>query len=221
MKSIGERIRDYLIEEPFTDEFLHEGLLNTSALARQLRPRLESEMGKPVKESAIVMALRRVSPPPVSRNPQRLAEYMKNMGDLIVRSDLSDHTFKNSKSLIQCQTKFLTRIENYSNPFYTFSRGVEESNLVVSKNLNAEVFEVFKGEQLIQSKLELSSITLKLPQTNVNTLGLYFVFFKRLAQAGINVVEVISTTNEFTVIVEPKDIQKAFEIFNQMKHPSL
>lgn len=221
MKSIGERISEYLIEEPFTDEYLHEGLINTSALARKFKPRLEQDTGRPVKESAIVMALRRISPPPVSRQPQRISEYLKNVGDLIVRSDLSDHTYRNSSTLVQCQAKFLKEIESHANAFYTFSRGVEESNLVVSKNLNDEIFKIFKEETLIQSKLDLSSITLKLPQTNVNTLGLYFMFFKRLAQSGINVVEVISTTNEFTVIVEPKDIQKAFEIFNRMKHPSL
>jgi hypothetical protein len=41
--------------------------------------------------------------------------------------------------------------------------------------------------------------------------------FKRLAWEDINIVEVISTTNEFTIVVEDEDIDRAFSVIQRMK----
>ena len=65
--------------------------------------------------------------------------------------------------------------------------------------------------------LDLSSITVKLPETNTETFGVYYYIMKHLAWDGINIEQVVSTANEFTVIVDSKDIDDAFKILMQLK----
>ena len=54
---------------------------------------------------------------------------------------------------------------------------------------------------LSQKAENLSSITVKLPAENVSVPGIYYFIFQRLAWEGIVLYEVISTTNEFTILV--------------------
>ena len=42
--------------------------------------------------------------------------------------------------------------------------------------------------------------------------------FKRLAWEDINIAEVISTTNEFTIVIEDRDIDRAFSVIQKMKY---
>lgn len=214
-------LRDYLLkyfdEHPFLEEALHENLLNVSALARQLMPELEEQLGKSMKEGAVIMAIRRLDPPGSYRAKHKLTTYIKSLGDIVVRSGLADYTFQNSPSLVEAQAKFLQELTSMGDVFHTFSRGVEETTVVVSQRLDETVRMAYANEKMTQSRSPLSSITVKLPQTNTDVLGLYYYLFKQLAQNGINVVEVISTTNEFTVIVTEDDLNRAFQVIHGLK----
>ena len=82
------------------------------------------------------------------------------------------------------QANLLKKIEQQKDVFYTSSRGVAESNIVVSQNIVDLVDELFKNE-VCQSKVEnLSSITIKLPTENVKIPGIYYFIFQRLILGG-------------------------------------
>ena len=63
----------------------------------------------------------------------------------------------------------------------------------------------------------LSSITVKLPQDNISVPGVYYYIFQKLAWEGIVIHEVISTTNEFTIIVSDEQIDVAFKVVKDLK----
>jgi hypothetical protein len=63
----------------------------------------------------------------------------------------------------------------------------------------------------------LSAITLKLPAGNVQAVGFYYQILKLIAWEGINVKEVVSTTNEFSLIVADEDVDRAFSILKRLK----
>ena len=75
----------------------------------------------------------------------------------------------------------------------------------------------FKHERLKSHHKNLSSITVKLPETNTETYGVYYYIMKHLAWEGINIEQVVSTANEFTAIVDSNDIDYAFKIMMQLK----
>ncbi len=51
-----------------------------------------------------------------------------------------------------------------------------------------------------------------LPTENRNLYGVYYYILKDLAWQGINLVELISTSNEFTLIVSDEDLDHAFSV---------
>ena len=113
--------------------------------------------------------------------------------------------------------KILTKCAENSDYFLTVSQGIFETNIVTSKNLRPFVEEIFEQEYLINSVLELASITIKLPKENLEQSGIYYFILKQLAWADIPLQEIISTTNEMTIVVKEKDINQTFAILMDMK----
>ena len=218
MKTIASCVNEILVSRPFLEEALSRDIINFSALAKDLNQTISEMLRKPVKEGAITMALRRYKPPVDVENVGRLKNVFKNLGDITVRSNLSDFTFLNSKTLIKSHSKVLEKINKNHQIFYAFTRGIFESNIIISSSEKESISEVFKNEKLIGLNDCLSTITLNLPEGNSKIVGLYYQIFKRLAWDNVTLYEVISTTNEFTILVEDHLVDKAFSVIKGLKH---
>ena len=113
--------------------------------------------------------------------------------------------------------KLMNSLAGRQDQFYTMVRGVFESTLVVGTELCPLVDDFFQDEECCYRNANLSAITLKLSASNVHFVGFYYQILKFIAWEGINVKEVISTTNEFTIIVAEEDVDAAFAILKNLK----
>ncbi len=217
MKTVSNCVEDILITQPYLEEALSRNIINFSALAIELTEPISKMLKKEVKPGAIMMALRRYNPPTTLTNSVKMKRVMQNLGDITVRSNLTDITVKNSDTLIDNHAKILDRINQESKLFYTFTRGIHESNLIISSSLKSFVLASLENESFLEIQDNLSAISVNLPQDNSKVAGLYYHFFKRLAWEGIVLYEVISTTNEFTILVEDNYVDKAFSAIKKVK----
>jgi len=217
MKTIQEVVESTIRKTPFIEEALNEKLINVSSLARVILPEVAAILKKEVKVGAIMMAINRLSPASELRIRKNVKKLAVNLGDFIVRSDLCDFTFENTPSLLKEIAVILTKSSENKDYFLTVSQGIFETNIVTSKNLQPFVQDIFKKETLIHSVLDLASITIKLPKENLEQSGIYYFILKQLAWADIALQEVISTTNEMTIVVKEKDINETFSILMDMK----
>lgn len=216
MITVTQAVENIVNSRPFLAEALVDGIVNISSLARRIQPQVEDILHKPIKSGAIVMSLNRLVPYLEVRMHSGITKLINNMGDIIVRSHLTDYTFKNSDTLIEQHTHLLKAIGPNQEFFYTMVQGVFESNLVVSNLLVDLVDKYFSNEHLLNKGTNLSAVTLKLPASNSQQPGFYYFILKKIAWAGINIREVISTTNEFTLVVLDQDIDKTFSVLKKM-----
>ena len=216
MKTISSVVNEYIKSKPYLSSALADGIINLTSLARNIHADIESTMNKSVNQGAIIMALKRVSDDASFMLTKKIIRILKNLGDITVRSSLVDYGFLLSDSLLLTQANLLKEIEYNKDVFYTSSRGVAESNIVVSQNIVPLVDELFKNE-ICHTKLEdLSSITIKLPSDNVKIPGIYYFIFQRLSWEGVNITEVISTSNEFTILVDEDEVDIAFKVIKNL-----
>ena len=174
-------------------------------------------MAKSVKPGAIMMAINRLSPSSLLKIRRNIKKITLQLGDFIVRSDLCDYTFKNTSTLLQSIGLLLAEIGDNKDYFFTISQGIFETNIVVSRNLKEKIDEIFQNENQIWMLKELASITLKLPKNNLEQSGIYYFILKQLAWADIPVQEIISTTNEMTIVVKESDVNRTFSILMDLK----
>ena len=163
------------------------------------------------------MALKRIQFETEMNTSRKIVKVLRAIGEITVRSNLTDYSFKISDTLLDAQARFLEEVKNDPNIFYTSSRGVTESNIIVSSDLTAKIETYFKREILIEKTDNLSSISMKLPIENVTVPGIYYFIFQRLSWEGVNIFEVISTSNEFTILVGEDYVNVAFKAIKELK----
>jgi hypothetical protein len=217
MINIGKITEEIINRSPFLRESITENLINVSALARKIKPEIEEIIQKEVNEGAIVMAIKRMTPGYYHRINLKIQNFMGSLGDFLIRSDLEDFTFENSDTLTTRQGEIMGFLNNEKDAFYTFCKGVNESSIITSSSLSKHIKEVLKYEKLKSHNADLAAITIKLPKINTEISGIYYYLLKHLAWDGINLIEVVSTANEFTVVVKSDDIDSAFSVLMQLK----
>lgn len=217
MKKISDIVEEGIRKMPFIEEAMMANLINYSSLARLLQPYVSKELMKDATEASILMALKRRSTMganALNLNPKNFREHI---GDIFVRSGLSTFTYANSPTLTENQTKLLHEIQNLPDTYCSFTQGMYERTLIVSENIIDRVKRIFSKETYVTGNSQLSSATVMLKASNIRAYGLYYYIFKMIAWYGITVIEVISTSNEFSIVVEQKNINEAFSVLMKIK----
>lgn len=218
MITVAELVETYVRESPYLEVALGEGIINLSALARRLRPRLEGELMKEVSPSAVMMALKRLAEK-IGRRARREPKQFREMGDLIVRSNLVEYTFQQSDTIWEKQKQLLSQAERGRDTFLTFTQGVFEVMLIASAAIEGRVQEAFRGEKVLSKVEGLSAIIIRLTPQSVHTSGVYYSILKQLAWDNLNVVDVVSTYTEFTLILENRVVDRAFAVLKRYLWP--
>lgn len=216
MIKVSDWIEGYLKQEPVYAELLNEGLLNISALARKIQPMIEQELKKEIAESTLIMAIRR-TPIPGFNFMNTIKKNKYYITEIGFRSELNVYSFVKSTDIAKKQQKLMASIENDATAFYSFSQGSFERTLIINSKYAESVDEIFETEKLIESKFKLSAVLIQFESQNIKALGLYGMILQQLAFEGVNLYEVISTANEFILIVEDEHIEKCLSSLMKMK----
>ncbi len=214
MRTIADAVREIVQNAPFLGEGLVEGIVNLSAVARKIQPQVQAKLQNEVKTGAIVMALKRFIGPKEVRNGKPFR--FQHLDDFTVRSHLLEFTFANSENLIESQRHLLRAVRSYRGLFLNLSQGVFETTIFCIAGIGKNVEDAFQKENLITRLSDVSSITIRLSKEIVHTPGVYYAILRALAVEGINVVEVISTYTELTIVLDQQDVDRAFSLLKQL-----
>ncbi len=209
MRRIADLVEEEVRATPFLEAALAQGIINHSALARRIKPRLERTLLRPVSDAAVMMALRRMAPRLARRTGSR-PRTPTRLGEITIRSGLVEITFHNSSTLRARQSRLLARLAHAPDAFVTYTQGVSQAMLIVSAGLQRIVDEVFRAERRVATVRDLSAVVLRLAPAIVKTPGVYYGILKQLAWRDVNVIDVVSTYTEFTIVLHDSEVNAAF-----------
>lgn len=213
MITVPEAAEKIIKRSRYLSEAMSKGFINNSSLARYIKPEIEEMLFKKVNDSSIIMAINRLQK---NLKPQsRYKNIFKNRPTTIIRSNLFEINFTNSETLDDKYSQIL-KLREGQKFFLTFSKGISESTIIASSEIASQIKEIVKDEKIIFELNNLSSITINLPNSSVSTPGIFYFFLKSLAWEGVNIIEIVSTVSEFTLILEDKDVNKAFSILKSL-----
>lgn len=211
MVSVPEVVEQIINNMPFVEDALAKGLVNTSALAREIQPQVIEILGKDVQEGAIVMALNR-NKSIFTKTDKSIQSILDKLADITVKSNIVEVTIQNSHDTLNKIRQLLERIEAKPDKFIAITQGVAEVTIITTKNNLTDIEEIIASDEIILKQTDLSSITVKLPPENVEVPGVYYQILKKIAWKGINIIDTVSTTNEITIVFSQDDIEQAFSI---------
>jgi hypothetical protein len=216
MISISRITKEIIDQSPFLHEALAGGLLNSSALAREIQPKIESRLLKPASIGSIVMALQRFSEHS-QKNSTAQAFSQLEACDISIRSRLTLLVFASAPSLISAHQRMLTAIADERAAFFSVCYGAAETTFIMSQHIE-EQFRTFTAEErLLVDRQNVSTITIHFLQNTVDTPGAYYRIFKELAWAGISFLEIVSSGSELITVFESAVVDRAFSVIKQLQ----
>ena len=214
MVTISHLVKKAVSENSFLLEAMSKELISYGNLAEQLKPEFEQELGKKVKESAIIMALRRYA--------EELHDFDKKInvklqGELVMRTNIIDFNVVKSDSLLN-KIKNLYSLTNFEKgDTLNIILGNNEVSIVTNEKYKEKLTNFLKGEKILQKKFDLIALTVIFDNKSFfNTPGVVFTAIRKIAWEQINIFEIVSTMTEMTFILGKKDSMKAYNVLQEL-----
>lgn len=197
-------------DNPVLAGYLADGVINYSALARRMLPKLRLENPKASEESlAIALKRLKLENAPADDDAKRIIAGSQ----ISARNGIAHMTFHKSRRVLEELLEISKRIDSEKEDVLLLNQGAGEVTVIVDEK-NVKMFSRCKGG-LVESTGGLALITIREDgkakgKKSIEVPGIYAHFLNRLAQGGINVVEVVSTYSQVSLVVSERDLARAY-----------
>lgn len=212
MITIIDAVKEELLISPTALESMRSGILNLRAFARQIHKNVETRTFKEVKIGTIVVALSRIA---VNlENTEPLIPSI-NLHEITVKSPLTDITFEKTRENLSLMHKFSKNLENSEGHFFTSTQGINEITFIISDDLKESL--LFHYKTVPKAILSgLVGIDVRFNEEYIEQPNVIYAILHRLAIRRINVLEIVSTYTELTVIVAREEMEIAIKELNTL-----
>ncbi len=214
MVTVSHLVKKIVSDRPMLQEAMRQGIISFASLAENLKKPIEIELGKSVKESAIVMALRRYSESLSSEPEKKIVSLFGS--DIMMKSGIADVTVAKSESLSGKLEKLYDIVDFSKGDILNLIHGNYEVCIVTNDKHLPRVLKLLVSEKILVREKGFVSITLSISKEHLYTPGTIYSAVRKLAWDNVNIFEIVSTTTELTFIVSRKDATRAYNSLQEL-----
>ncbi len=213
MVTISHIVQKIINDKIFLLEPMSRGIIAYGSLAEQIKPEIEEELKKPVKNHAIVMALRRYS--------ENLKEKHKPItfdfsSEIILKTDMCDISVLRSPSLLNKLKRLYDVVDFEKGDILNIIHGRHEVSVVTNQRYIEKSLNLLTDEKILNIEKNLVSLTLTYSKDFLYTPGVIYNVVRDIAWENINIYEIVSTNTELTFILNKKDGIKAYKVLEKL-----
>jgi hypothetical protein len=214
MATITYWVEQIIKQKPFLQEALVRGLINNAALAESIIPEIEKKEKRKIKFSAVNMAIRRLSEALDKKFESKL-KFDKH-SDITIKSNLILLMVKRTWNSQRALKGLYELFDNRPGTFINVTQGPHEIVILTSDFHEKEIGGLFSKQDKIKEFSKLSGVTIRIPTNFSETPGFLYIISRALALDNINIVDVISTYTELTIILDERDTSRAFDVLREL-----
>lgn len=200
--SINKIVKNLVTNDVFLATSLKRGYINLSAVARDLRPRIEAWIGDTVNEDAIVSALKR------NRDVSR--KFDSTVMEAL--SQTSIHMITGITKVVIHSGNTITLRESMgrdsNEPIYITTGS--EFTTIIAEDRRMDDFENLLRKGVISRKSGLALLVLKCPVSIMDAPGFLMSIYSKLAFSGINIEETTNSYTDSLIIVSEQESGEAY-----------
>ncbi len=215
MESVSSIVKRLLHQRPFLLEAFGRGILSFGGLAAEFKPTVERQLGKEVKESAIVMALRRYAEETRDKPTPEVEPETPLSCEILMKTNICDFNVKKNEALLQRLGRLYEMVQLGKGDFLNVTIGNDEVSIAISEKYRDKTEEFLGDEKLFEERSGLVSLTLLFSGDFLHTPGIVFQALRKLAWENINVYEIVSTMTELTVVISKEDSGRGYEALQE------
>lgn len=214
MVTVSHIVGKIIKERPKLEEALSQGIVSFGNLAEKLKKDIEIELGKEVKHSAIVMALRRHS----EKIDKFYREKSKSVdaSEIIIKTRFCDITVIKSPSLISKLKEIYNLVHHEKGDMLNIIHASYEVGIIINERYRDKVLDILKKEKVVNIEDNLVLLTLRYPKEFLYTPGAIFTATRKLTWNDINIIELVSTLTELTFVINKKDVTRAYNALQEL-----
>ncbi len=208
--TVSQEVKSIIDKSPFLSEMLIRDIVSYSNLASEIKPKVEASLGKTVNSPAIVMALRRYAEDlraEAEKKPRIKVNY-----ELSMKTNIYDVNLLRTEESIKILNRLYENVQLEKGDFLNVSLGTFEMSVAISDKYTEELKKLIKEETVLNEFSDLVAINIVFRGNFVETPGLVYLAVRKLALESINVLEIVSTTNVLTFVVERSESMRAYEV---------
>ncbi len=209
METISSIVKKIIETKPFIHESMSRGIISFGNLAEVLLPEIEKYYEGEVKNSAVVMALRRYGSE-LKKKEKELHISQINY-EITIKTNILDINIEKKATLFSKLTKLYQLVALEKGDFLNVTIGTNEVGIAISQKYSAEIANMLTGETILHRKKDLVALTVIFSGDFLFTPGVIYEAVRKLAWEHINVLEIVSTVNELTFVINRSDSGKAYE----------
>lgn len=206
MTTISHVVKDILDRQVFLQEAINRGIVSHNLLAKNLKPVIEEELGREVKKSAIVMALRRNS----NKIEKSFSEPSFSYSIETIKTDIFYVVLEESPSLLSKIQNLYPIIDFKRGGILNIIQGTFEVAIITNKKYKKILLNILEGEKILETVDDLVSISLTYLKDFLFTPGILYDISRFMAWENINVINIILTKTEMNLIVHKKDLTRCY-----------
>ncbi|MGD1821031.1 MAG: hypothetical protein ACPKOI_14290 [Pleomorphochaeta sp.] len=208
-ESVSSCVKNIIDKTPFINEMLVKGILSYSNYASSIKKDVENKYGKPVKHSAIVMAIRRYG------DELRIREKNENKSnvdyEIIMKTKIYDLNIVRNDKFLAKLAQLYNEVSTEKGDFLNVALGSHEISVAISEKYSELLEQLAKDEEILHKMDDLVALSLVFSGDFLQTPGIVYEAVRKLAWEKINVIEIVSTKNELTFVIKREDSMKAFD----------
>ncbi|MFQ5710627.1 MAG: hypothetical protein ACE5GD_02485 [Candidatus Geothermarchaeales archaeon] len=215
--SVSDAVRSAIDDEPIFQEVISRGLVNYTALAREITPKVEALVGKKVPPNTIVRSIIRYSKT-IEKKP-RSKEFLRGLANssVLITGSIVCINLYATIDLLPLLSEALQNVFLSSRRFprvfhIHFSR--KTVKLIVEEEVSQRILEAVGEEQIASIKRGLSEVVLNFSSITEETVSHNFVI-KLLYRLGIEIDQLLRLNNKLIFVVNDYEAHEAHRVLSE------
>jgi aspartokinase len=200
---------DFSIQDAIARDYV-----NLSGLARVLKPKVASKLGKKVKDindEGVISALKRIRDDYAPESSQ-VGRVVAN-SVVSVRTHVSRLSVEKTKRTLQAVSSLLA---NYQEDFMQVSESLSSITLIFDERLHKQIKRALASTEFLDEGEQRAAITVHSPKQIITTPGCISSFYDQLSRKHVNVEDTVSCYTDTMMVVSMKDAGRAFEALTEL-----
>lgn len=212
--NVSKTVKKLINEQPYLLSALQRGIIHFGNLALELKPKIEQELEKPVTESSVTMALRRYAEE--VRGKINLLQPHSLDCEVTMKTNICDFNIIKTNTLLAELKSVYSLVDLESGDFLNITIGNREISIAISQKYREAIEARLVRETVLHRQDELVALTIVFSSDFFHTPGIIYQVLQSLAWQNVNLLEIVSTLTELTIVIERKDSVKSYTVLHDL-----
>lgn len=213
MVTVSHIVKKLVDNKRYLQEALSRGIVSYNSVAKKLKPEVEEELGKEVKHSAIVMALRRYEEKLRKTVEEPAFNYFI---ETIMKTNICCVVIGETPTLLPKLSVLYHSIDFKRGGILNIIQGNYEVGVVTNERYKEKLLDLLRLEKVLNVIEGLVSISLTFSKDFLFTPGVLYNVLRFVAWENINVIDLILTPKELSLIVDKKDAMRCYKVLEKL-----